>query len=112
MSVTAAERALWSADLEPLAWARESLAIAREPEVEYCDLQGSTCRYSTDTVEFLPDEFDAIELDLTPAYEDEFGDVITQRIKQAGVRLGALLNRAFSRDLTAGSCTPCATTKR
>jgi hypothetical protein len=99
-SVTPAERAAWTSDLSALKWANESYAIARRQDVEYCQLDGTVCKYTEEDREFFPAEDleneGRIEINLPQAYEDSFNDEVSQRLKQAGVRLGALLNQALS----------------
>lgn len=95
-SITGAQRAAWREDLAPLTWANESLKIARDDGVEYCLLDGQMCRYAEDQREF----FEAEEvthggrrvLDLSNSYEQQWESVAEERMKQAGVRLAALLN--------------------
>lgn len=95
-SVTPADRAAWTEDLTPLTWANESLRIARSNGVEYCLLDGQMCWYAEDQREFF--EAEEVEnggrrlLDLSEAYEQRWDSVAEERIKRAGVRLGALLN--------------------
>jgi hypothetical protein len=72
-TITAEERARWSASLSPVAWAQESLEIAQQDVFRY--VTGDT---------------------LPPAYSALVYDRVALRLKQAGIRLAALLNRVFS----------------
>jgi len=70
-SIGDAQRARWTADMSPRAWADESLALARRE---------SAIRAGTR----LGDDYFAREI-----------PVVAERLEQAGVRLGALLNGIF-----------------
>jgi hypothetical protein len=71
-SISDAERSRWTADLDPRAWADESLALARRHTFRIRD--GAR----------LGDDY----------YEREI-PVVAERLQRAGVRLGALLNGIF-----------------
>lgn len=94
--VTNAERQVWTATLSPLEWANESFRIARQPDVQYCTIVGQRCQYTPDRLVYVKDESAENDgkrvLDLTSAYEEQQGPIMKQRIKMAGVRLGAILN--------------------
>jgi hypothetical protein len=75
--ITAGQRAAWLAS-DPLDWANESVAIAREPAVGYC-------------VKGEPEK--AVLVGRT--YLDIHAAVVRKRIAMAGVRLAGLLNRAL-----------------
>lgn len=93
--ITAEERAAWTSDTSPVAWANESYAIARKPEVEYCTLDGKKCDYSADSVEYDPEQDEMRHLSLSTSYEEKHGAVVARRLKQAGVRLAVLLKAAL-----------------
>jgi hypothetical protein len=71
-SADADERARWTASLDPLRWADESLALAKQPVF-------------------------AVRRDaaLDDAYYEESIPIVEERLAQAGVRLGALLDSIF-----------------
>lgn len=71
-SITDEERARWTRDLAPRAWADESLALARRHTDQTRDGERLPKRYLGDKI-----------------------PVVALRLKQAGVRLAALLNRRF-----------------
>jgi hypothetical protein len=94
--ITNAERATWWGEgVDLVGWANESLAITRRPAVHYCvlDTAGKKCRYSE--TEDLYDQGagdSQRRLALTERYEDEQRNEVRTRLKQAGVRLGKMLN--------------------
>lgn len=96
--ITATQRSSWTSNMTARSWANESYAITRMPGVEYCVLVGTVCQYTEEEREFVEadgEEFEEggrIFIELTPAYEDMWGETVDTRLKQAGVRLGALLN--------------------
>lgn len=90
--ITATQRLLWGANSSPLFWANESYAFAQGGLVGYCVNKNGECHYS-EASETFPGTFRVI--DASEEYEDVHREVIEMRIKQAGVRLGALLNEAF-----------------
>jgi hypothetical protein len=69
----------------PLDWAQESYDISTTPAVEYCEWKpapnGEACAAKSQ------------ERKLTADYQDQFDDVVKQRLQQAGVRLAARLRR-------------------
>lgn len=98
-SITQSQRKRWRAAAEITTWADESLKIARQEAVQYCHMSDNNqCNYSKDEVTFAEGVEDdgAKILTLGDAYEDEFNDILTTRVKQAGVRLGSLLNSIFN----------------
>ena len=90
--ITATQRAIWGAISSPLSWANESYALAQGGLVKYCINVGGECHYS-ETSETFDGTFRVI--DTSEEYEDVHREIIEMRIKQAGVRLGALLNSLF-----------------
>jgi hypothetical protein len=97
--ITPEQRNNWLSTMSPLDWANESLAIARQPDTQYCVLNGLRCDYTEDQQEYIANEHvpnDAKkELNLTSEYESRFGPVVKERLQRAGVRLGAILNGIF-----------------
>jgi S1/P1 Nuclease len=97
--ITVEQRSSWLSMISALDWANESLAIARQPNAQYCVLKGARCDYSEDQQEYIPNEHvdndGKKELHLTSEYENAFGPVVKERIQRAGVRLGAMLNDIF-----------------
>ena len=95
--ITPAERDHWSAVVSPLDWANESLAIARRPDVGYCVQKEGRCDYSVERRELDRTLLPAARRVFTPSgsYEDQFGALVAQRMKMAGVRLGVLLNQVL-----------------
>lgn len=95
--ITPEQRAEWLTTMSLVDWANESLAIARQPETHYCVRKGARCDYTGEQQEYIPNEHAPNDgkkvLNLTSAYEDEFGSLVKERIQKAGVRLGALLNQ-------------------
>jgi len=85
-SITDTERAQWLA-ATPLDWAQESYDISTTHDVDYCEwtltLKGEACTS------------EGQERKLTAAYQDEFDDVVKQRLRQAGVRLAAQLRKGL-----------------
>ena len=90
--ITATQRDFWGATSLPLLWANESYAFAQGGLVKYCVNKDGECHYS-ETSETFPGTFRVI--DTSEEYEDVHREIIEMRIKQAGVRLGALLNKVF-----------------
>jgi hypothetical protein len=84
--ITDAQRARWLAGT-PLDWAQESYDITTSPDVDYCvwtlGFKGEECASEPQ------------ERKLTAAYQDEFDDVVKQRLQQAGVRLAAQLRKGL-----------------
>jgi hypothetical protein len=91
--ITDAQRAEWLAS-DPTAWANESLAIARGPDVEYCVIVGGTCRYQAGNPELDNGEPRKVVV-FGDAYLDMHAPVARERIAMAGVRLAGLLNQAL-----------------
>ena len=58
-SITDEQRAEWLAG-EAIAWANESFAIAREPDVGYCVMVGDTCQYTAENQEFQEGELEKV----------------------------------------------------
>ncbi len=71
------------------AWANESLDIARRPSVQYCVEKNDACWYSNEAMSF-PSRRRSVEID--NAYLELHAPVVRDRLKRAGIRLGAILN--------------------
>lgn len=90
--ITNAETKAWLQG-SPIDWANESYNITQQAGVGYCIMANGVCAYSeTDLAYNDGPQRTVITQD---AYEDRYGPIVRERIKQAGVRLGALLNDIF-----------------
>jgi nuclease S1 len=92
--ITPAERASWIATPVEV-WATESLTIARRPDVAYCVQVGGKCRYDVDREEFTGGQEKSVKVDTD--YLATQKTTVADRLKQAGVRLGKLLNESLGR---------------
>ena len=91
--VTEAERADWTST-GAKAWANESFAITTAATVRYCVRTETGCWYEEDNeILDLDEEKKVVTVD--EAYMDVHLPIISQRLTQAGIRLGHLLNRAL-----------------
>jgi hypothetical protein len=91
--ITDEQRAEWLAS-NPVDWANESFAIAREPEFGYCVMVGDTCQYAADNREFDEGEAERMVV-VDDDYLDMHASIARERIAMAGVRLAGLLRRAL-----------------
>jgi len=95
--VTQQDRASWIASdiiLDTvLGWADESLAISRSPDVEYCILKGDVCQYDESRVKYDNQQTRSVAVD--QAYLQSQSERVRTRLKMAGIRLGALLEKVF-----------------
>jgi hypothetical protein len=92
-AVDSDERTRWI-DTMVVDWAEESYLIARDQQVQYCELRGRVCWYDSSHErwrEGLPEK--VVKVD--DVYLAVAAPVVSERLQQAGVRLGALLNRIF-----------------
>jgi hypothetical protein len=88
--VTEANRADWTST-GAKAWANESFAITTAATVRYCVRTETGCWYEEDhEILDLDEEKKVVTVD--EAYMDAHLPTITQRLTQAGIRLGHLLN--------------------
>ncbi|MBO9198163.1 S1/P1 nuclease [Rhizobium sp. 16-449-1b] len=76
-----------------LGWADESLAISRSPDVEYCILKGDVCQYDESRVKYDNQQTRSVVVD--QSYLQRQSDTVRTRLKMAGIRLGALLEKVF-----------------
>lgn len=90
--VTEVERAAWLSTA-PWQWSQESYTITTRPEVQYCVMAQSTCRYSSSQETFNTSTPRTVTLD--DAYATMAVPIIQHRITQAGVRLAHLINLAL-----------------
>ena len=91
--ITDEQRAEWLAS-DPVDWANEFFAIAREPDVGYCVMVGDTCQYAADNREFDEGEPEQSGRGRRRLFGQARLDR-AERIAMAGVRLAGLLNRAL-----------------
>jgi len=89
--ITDNERSLWEFD-SPSEWANESYQISISPTVKYCTLQQGACWYSAHNM-MLDDGEVERDIMVPGSYISTHRETVDLRLKQAGVRLGALLNR-------------------
>ena len=96
--ITPADRAAWipaSIDTQVvIGWANESLAITLKPETGYCIQKNDACWYGPDHREFRAGE-PTRKATVDDDYLAEQAPIVRERIKMAGVRLGAMLNTIF-----------------
>ena len=74
-------------------WASELLAIAESPFVQYCFRHAGGCWYSVEQRQFSGHKR---EVRITDRYLEREAPIVRERLKRAGVRLGAILNEALS----------------
>ena len=91
--VTDAERAAWTST-GAKEWANESFRITTAAAVRYCVKTETGCWYEADHEVLGPDEEKKV-VTVDEDYLDAHVPTVTQRLTQAGIRLGRLLNRAF-----------------
>ena len=91
--VTADQRTQWTST-SATDWANESFAITTSEDVEYCVTTATGCLYEEDNETYDADE-DHKVVTVDEAYMARHLPTITQRLTQAGIRLGALLNQAL-----------------
>lgn len=91
--ITDEDRARWKYD-SPVEWANESYQITISPATEYCTQQKGACWYSADNMMIDNGERQR-ELVASEQYLTKHKESIELRLKQAGVRLAALLDTAL-----------------
>jgi len=92
-AITSAERTAWHAG-QVQDWATESLALARDASVRYCVQSGTVCEYEAGRPTYRPgSRARVVKADAT--YVEAHKAAVVEQLKQAGVRLASLLNRAF-----------------
>jgi hypothetical protein len=91
--VRAAERAAWTRT-SAKEWANESSKITTAEAVRYCVRTDTSCWCEADNEVLDPSEAQKVVI-VDERDMDAHLPTITQRLTQAGIRLGHLLNRAF-----------------
>ena len=95
--ITGDDRKAWiPSDIDAAAvasWAEESLTIALRPSVQYCIQKEDACGYSDDAMTY-PSRPRSVVID--DAYLDLHAPLVRDRLKRAGIRLGAILNIALT----------------
>ena len=92
-SIADEQRIAWKLD-SPIEWANESFQITIAASVTYCvQIQGA-CWYSNDNI-VLDQGEPWRDFTITDDYLKMHAAIVSQRLKQAGVRLAELLNQAF-----------------
>ncbi len=96
--ITDEDRAQWVPPIIDIAavvaWANESSAIAERPDVQYCIQKEGACWYATDQQQYRGGAQRVVVVD--DAYLDAQAAAVRDRLKRAGVRLGAILNTALT----------------
>jgi len=91
--VTDADRASWQFDA-PVEWANESYQLTIAADAEYCTMREGACWYDASNMMLQNGEARrAVTFDRQ--YVATHRATVETRLKQAGIRLGALLNRAL-----------------
>jgi len=92
-AVTPADRTQWNST-GPKAWANESFKITTSEAVSYCVKKDGACWYAADNRELDRNEQRRAVL-VDDGYMERQLPTIKERLTQAGVRLGHLLNHAL-----------------
>jgi nuclease S1 len=92
-TITPSDRATWTAT-DVHVWANESLDVARSETVGYCVREGKSCVYRHGNPTYDPGEAEKVVV-VDEAYLERNAPIVAQRLRQAGVRLGHLLNTAL-----------------
>jgi hypothetical protein len=92
-TVTETQRAKWTTT-SAKDWANESFAITTAAEVAYCIKKDQACWYDLNHKTLQADEVKKVVVVDDP-YMAKHLPTIKQRLTQAGIRLGRLLNRAL-----------------
>lgn len=87
------DRAEWMFD-SPVEWANESYQITISAKVQYCTQKQGACWYSKNNMMLNPGEVWR-EVDITRRYTARHRKTVELRLKQAGIRLAALLDSAL-----------------
>ena len=91
--VTDQDRSRWSFD-SPVEWANESYQITISPAANYCTQKQGACWYGPDNMILNQGEPER-DVAITDYYTATHSRTVKLRLKQAGIRLGALLNRTL-----------------
>jgi len=92
--ITNRQRERWRFDA-PVTWANESYQITIAPTTEYCTQQQGACWYSADNL-MIDNGERKRELVASERYLTAHKETVELRLKQAGVRLAALLDSALA----------------
>jgi hypothetical protein len=92
-AITSAERAAWQSG-HVQDWASESLALTRDASVRYCLQSGKVCEYDAGRPTYRPRSRERV-VTADAAYIEAHKAAVAERLKQGGVRLAGLLNRAL-----------------
>jgi len=103
-AVTPDDRTQWIGT-DPKIWANESFKITTSATVGYCIKKDGNCWYATDNRELHRDEERRMVF-VDNAYMERQLPTIKQRLTQAGIRLGHLLNQAVGDSTTNGHLMP------
>jgi hypothetical protein len=87
------DRSQWSFD-SPVEWANESFQVAISPAANYCTQKQGACWYGPDNMMLHQGEPQR-DVAITDYYTATHSRTVELRLKQAGIRLGALLNRTL-----------------
>jgi hypothetical protein len=90
--VTASQRAEWLS-APPWQWSKESFAVTIAASTRYCVMVGTNCQYDSGRPAFDGSSPRSVAVDA--AYQTQAMPIIQQRITQAGIRLGHLINLAL-----------------
>jgi hypothetical protein len=90
-SISDQQRASW-VNSTMVDWANESYQITINPSVRYCTWRRGACWYRS-TRRTYSDGQPHKRVTVNQTYLERHSDTVAMRMKQAGVRLGALLNR-------------------
>ncbi len=77
-----------------ISWANESFAITVSPAVRYCIQREGACWYDEGRLKYSGGSKKTV--DANNAYLAEQAPIVRMRLKQAGVRLGAVLNQVYA----------------
>lgn len=92
-AVTDADRDAWRYD-HPVEWANESFQIARHPSTRYCFERDGACWYAADNLLLSAGE-SRRQMTLDDRYIALHALTVERRLRQAGIRLAALLERVL-----------------
>jgi len=91
--LTPEERTEWMHD-GPVEWANESFRIAIDPATRYCVDRQDACWYEADNFILSPGETQKT-LTINRGYLKRHQKTVERRLKQAGIRLAVVLDRAI-----------------
>ena len=94
--ITDRQRVDWQYD-SPVEWANESYRIVIDPATRYCVDKQDACWYEDGNFILTPGEAQK-SVKISRRYLKRHRGTVEQRLKQAAVRLGYLLNQAFSHE--------------